>query len=198
MLGMFSKKITLEEQLATLRSVGIALNPGITEQDLLAFEQKEKFERVPYQGIIEVLGIDIEREPYTPITNKLWMCDYERIEDHGAYKDVLVRLELMSGNSLGLTDIKDFVDVENEQAWIEFKYKGDNIHWIMKVDNDWLDPSILVKYDALLKDSRAPVRIYSNHTDFGQSALLGAFTEQEFQVFSKLSKVKFALIEKQN
>ena len=52
-------------------------------------------ETVPYLGLMEVLGIELEREPYTPIADSLWMCDYERIKDHGAYKDVIDNLLLV-------------------------------------------------------------------------------------------------------
>ncbi len=197
MFGLFKKRISIDEQLHALRAAGIILNPGVTEQDLLAFNSKEDLEKEPYKGLIEVLGIEIEREPYTPVTNTVWMCDYERIEDHGAYKDVLERLELMTGKALGLTDIKDFVDIEKNIAWVEFKYLNKTVHWDAKVDDDWLDPYILVKYDGLLRQSGKGVRIYSNHNDFGQVAFLAAFTDDQLKTFAKLSKVRVEPIEKQ-
>lgn len=196
MLGLFKKRISIDEQLLALRTAGIVLNAGVTQQDLFAFNSKDELEKEPYKGLIEVLAIDIEREPFTPVTNKLWMCDYERIEDNGAYKDVIERLELMTGKALGLADIKDSVDIERKQAWVEFTLQGKTIRWDAKVDDDWLDPYIIVKYDSLLRDSGKGVRIYSNHSDFGQSALLAAFTDEEFKVFEKLSKVRLELIEK--
>jgi hypothetical protein len=196
-LGLFKKRISIEEQLTALRAAGIALNPDVDEEDLFAFYPKDELEQEPYKGLIEVLGIELEREPFTPVTNKLWMCDYECIEDTGAYKRVVERLELMTGNALGITDIKDFVDIEKSLAWVEFKYQGKTIHWDAAVHDDWLDPNILVKYDSLLRDTKKGVRIYSNHTDFGQAALLAAFTDEEFKVFAKLSKVRVELIEKQ-
>ena len=62
------------------------------------------------------MGIDIEREPFTPICDRLWMCDYERVEDHGAYRDVIVRLEIMTAGWLKLASPADHVDVEAGRA----------------------------------------------------------------------------------
>jgi len=189
--------VTVEQQLAVLSDVGIKVNDGVTIDDLTAFEERDELESEPYSGLVEVLGYDIEREPFTPKCNQLWMCDYERIEDHGAYKDVIERLELMTNRALGLTDIKDYVDVEEGKAWVEFTFRGKTIRWDAKVDDDWLDPMIIVKYDDLLRESRSQVRIYSNHTDYGQVAFLAAFTPDQKAKFDKICKIKLILISKQ-
>ena len=191
------RSISLEEQLNTLRGCGLEINDGATIEDLFIFDSREKIEKEPYKGIVEALGYEIEREPFTPVCMKLWMCDYERIEDHGAYAEIMERLELMTESTLGLREITDYVDVEQVKAWIEFECDGKKIHWDAEVDNDWMDPYVIVRYDKLLKENRTGRRIYSNHTDYGQVGFFGAFTDEEFKKFSKLSKVKFNLIEKQ-
>ena len=197
-VGMFgNKNLSLDRQLEGLKQCGIEINNGVTSQDLLMFHSKEEMEEAPYKALIETLGYEIEREPYSPISNKLWMCDYERIEDHGAYKDVIERLELMTGNALGFEKITDYVDIEEGKAWVKFTYKGKKIHWDAEVDSDWLDPYILVKYDQLLKASGKGIRIYSNHTDYGQVAFFGAFSNADYRCFKKLSKVTLILLEKQ-
>ncbi len=141
------------------------------------------------------MGIDLEREPYTPIANRVWMCDYERIEDHGAYRDVIIRLELMTASVLGLKGVTDFVDVEQGQARVEFEYRGDRIRWDLAVEDDWLDPTVVVRYDALLREAGSSLRIYPNNTDYGQSALFGAFTQEEKRRFDKLSKIRLTPID---
>jgi hypothetical protein len=65
----------------------------------------------------------------------------------------------------------------------------ERIHWDPRVDNDWLDPDIVVKFDELLR-KRTDLAIYSNHTDFGQSALFTCMSGPEFAGFQKLSRVK--------
>jgi len=88
-----SKSVSIEEQLDTLRGWGQLINDRATVEDLFIFESREKLEKQPYKGIIEALGYEIERSPFTPVCMKLWMCDYERIEDHGAYTEIIERLE---------------------------------------------------------------------------------------------------------
>jgi hypothetical protein len=188
-------RVTIEQQVAVLADIGITVSNGVTIDDLTAFEDRDELELQPYAGLVEVLGYEIEREPFTPKCHRLWMCDYERIEYHGDYKAVLERLEIMTDCALGLRDIKDYVDIEDDRAWVEFTYRDAIIHWDAEVDNDWLDPFIIVKYDALLKENRSIVRIYSNHTDYGQTAFFAAFTPEQKAKFDAICKIKLALIE---
>ena len=139
------------------------------------------------------LASEIEREPFTPVADRLWLCDYERIVDHGDYRNVLERLERMTGNALGVTEVRDHVDLEAGKAWIEFRFRNDRVRWHFKVDDDWLDPEILVRYDELLKRSGSAFRLYWN-TNYGQSALLGAFRSDEKAAFDKIAKVRMAPI----
>ena len=103
----------------------------------------------------------------------------------------------MTDCALGLRDIKDYVDIEDDEAWVEFTYRCATIHWDAEVDNDWLDPFIIVKYDALLKENRSLFRIYSNHTDYGQIAFFAAFTPEQKARFDEICKIKLILIEEQ-
>lgn len=178
--------MTLEEQLERLRPAGIALNPGIEIQDLLDHSSRQSFEKHPFRQLIQVLGMETERPPYPPLCDRLFMCDYERIEDHGSYRELLERLELMHG--LGLQQIQDYVDIDQGQAWVSFVYRDQHHHWRARVDNDWLDESILDRYAELLKGQ--DLRLYANKRDFGQSSLLAVFTPAQFQVFRELSKFK--------
>ena len=143
-MRLFDRSVSLENQLGELNKCGIVVNDGVTESDLLTFDRKKGIEKAPYAGLVEALGFELEREPYSAIVNSLWMCDYERIEDHGAYKEILERLELMTGSALGLTDITDYVDLEEATAWVEFSFRGKRLRWEAEVDNDWLDPYIIV------------------------------------------------------
>lgn len=196
-LRFFNKNIPLDVQVKKLEACGIFVNQEVRESDFYSFYSREEIEQSPYIKLVETLAIDVEREPYIPIANSLWMCDYERIDDHGSYIDIIKRLELMTNSALKLSEVNDFVDIEEDEAWVEFMYAGDKIRWDAKVDNDWMDPFIIVKYDQLLKNANTKVRIYSNHTDYGQSALFAAFTDEQFNCFKRLSKVKLALIESQ-
>jgi len=106
-------------------------------------------------------------------------------------------LELMTGMALGLTEISDYFDIEDGKAWVEFVCGGEKYHWDLAVDNDWMDPYIIVKYDALLKQKKKGISIYVNQTDYGQVGFLGAFSEGEFKTFSNISRAKLIPISKQ-
>jgi len=111
------------------------------------FHSRTEHEATPYKELIPTLGFEMERDPFAPLCNRLWMCDYERVEDNGAYIDVITRLQQMSEQRLPISAITDHVDIEAETAWVEFDLAGSRIHWDAKVDNDWLDPYIVVKFD---------------------------------------------------
>ena len=187
----------LEQQLKTLADCGVALSPDATLDDLFSHYPREEYEAEPYKELIPVLGFEMERDVFGPLCPRLWMCDYERVEDHGAYADVIARLHQMSGKRLPISGISDFVDIDAGTAWVEFDLAGSRIHWDAKVDNDWLDPYIVIKFDSLLKIRDAAVRIYSNHSDFGQSAFFACLTPPEYERFQKLATFKLREIEKQ-
>ncbi len=191
-----NSKLAVEEQLLNLAPCGLQLSPGVSVDDLFIFHSRAEMEGKPYSHLVEALGYEIEREPFTPICAGMWMCDCERIEDNGAYISVIERLHSMARERLPVTNVHDRVDIENDEAWVEFELLGNKVHWDAKVQDDWLDPYVVVKFDALLGE-HTDLRIYSNHTDFGQVAFFGCFTREEFKRFDRLSKVKLIETSKQ-
>jgi hypothetical protein len=80
----------------TLTDCGVVLSPEATVDDLFMFHSREEHGAAPYKELIPTLGFEMERDSFAPLCNRLWMCDYERVEDHGAYADVISRLHQMS------------------------------------------------------------------------------------------------------
>jgi len=190
--------MTLEKQVEALAELGVMLNQGVRAEDMTTSADRAELEANPFsQDLIAALGGDVERERYTPKTDQLWMCDYERIEDHGDYKAILERLEVMTGKALRLSNITDYVDIEKKKAWVEFVANGKRIRWKAEVDDDWMDPYIVAKYDDLLGQAKSPGRIYSNHTDFGQVALFAFFEPEQAKRFNALGSMKVATIQSQ-
>lgn len=199
-MHFFRKKqrVPLETQLEALKACGIEVMAGIKREDILGanlFETPEDtleaIETEPYDRLIWNLGFFANREPYPAISNKLWLCDHERIENPGDYVAVVTDLERITGKALGLRDIADRVDLEGEEAWVEFTYGEARIHWDLEVDNDWMDPAVVRQYAALLAESDSEVRLY--HQNSGQSNLIGAFTPDEYKAFRDLAKVTLEL-----
>lgn len=197
MFSFFRKKpssMPLEQQLQALAECGIRLSPAAGVDDLFMFHAREVHEAAPFKELIPTLGFDMERDAFGPICQRLWMCDHERIEDHGAYADVIARLQQMSEGCLPITGITDHVDIEAEVAWVAFDLAGSRIRWDAEVDNDWLDPTVVVRFDELLRAHQKPFRIYANHTEFGQSAFYACLTPAEFERFRKLATFKLGEI----
>lgn len=193
-MSPFTKsRIPVEQQLDELAAIGLRLSEGIEVDDLFLFGSRADMERKPFSALIAALGYCTEDGDDTPFCRSLWMGDYEAIEDHGDYVVLTRQLQVLSEERPALSNIQDFVAIGDNKAWVEFDLNGDRLHWDVTVDNDWLDPFLFVKYDQLLAE-HTDLRIYSNHTDFGQSALLGCFTKDQFDKFNRLSKVKFILI----
>jgi len=152
-------------------------------------------ENDPYHHLIEEIGFDNEREPFSPICNRLWMCDFERIEDHGDYKSLIERLCLLTDNAVRIENVTDFVDVEKKVAWVELEVEGTKIHWDARVDDDWLDTEILIHFSDLLKSYKSTLRIFQNPTDYGQVCFYGGFSEIQFKSFDSVSKVRMSLLD---
>lgn len=190
-----TSRVPVDDQILKLQECGIKVNPEAKKEDLFTLTSESEMEKTPFRGVIEGLAMNLERNPFLPICNKLWLCDYERIEDGGDYKSIIERLDLMTDGALGIKNITDSVELGNRVAWVEFEWNGSKIHWDAKFEDDWMDPYIVVKFDSLLKESNAGIRIYSNHTDYGQSALFASFTKDEWARFQKISKVRLDAIE---
>lgn len=178
--------VSLDKQLERLRACGIELRPGVEEADICCFHSRQKLEAQPYTLLIESLATELEREPFSPKVDRLWMCDCERIEDHGDYRSILERLDSMHGGEALLSGIEDFVDISEKKAWVQFGYRGEVKRWDFKVHDDWVDPKVFEWFKDLLP---ADERLYENTGDYGQSVLLACFRPEQFQSFTGLKAV---------
>ena len=142
--------MTLEQQLDALAELGLALNEGVTVDDLLYSWDRENYEEEPFDAILFVLGSEIEREPWgRNICDKAWNLDVECIEDHGAYVTIVENLCRVAGMPDLLTEIDDSVDLENGKAWLKYTIYGEKRHYTIPVDNDCADPKTV---GAVMKD----------------------------------------------
>ncbi|TAJ18881.1 MAG: hypothetical protein EPO68_07165 [Planctomycetota bacterium] len=187
-------RISVERQLEQLAQAGIALNPWVAEGDLVAFHTRAEFERAPFDELVETLGGEIGREPFAPICDRLWMCDLECVSDDGDYAAVLHRLERMTEGALHASEITDRVDLAANVAWLRFDCAGRSVQWDLRVDDDWMDPSLFRRYDELLREQGSALRLYSNESDYGQCVFLGAFTTSSKAAFDALVSVRLAPI----
>ncbi|MBK7933644.1 MAG: hypothetical protein IPK01_09120 [Acidobacteria bacterium] len=107
----------------TFERLGFVLNPTIKVDDIDRWGGKSEFDTPPFMTMYITLGQTIEREPWTPLTDRVWHFDMEAIEDHGAYVDIMKNLERITRGELKFSNLKDYVDVENKRHGSHFRFE---------------------------------------------------------------------------
>lgn len=154
-----------------MRDCGLAIEPGLF-MDLLE-SGRETYEREPWTALLYALGSDHGRgAPGEALVADLWHLDTECIEDHGDYARIAQGFARIAGGALPLTAVRDHVAVQDGEAWLEFQLRGHEYHWDARVEGDWLDPSILSRFVALLAEQRGTRRIAVHAPESAQDMLL--------------------------
>jgi len=187
-------KVTLEQQLENLAACGIHLKPEFSAETLLESYEREKYEERPYVGAVIRLGGETEREPFTPLSNSLWHLDTECIEGDGSYVRVAERMRDLAQGELPIENIRDHVDGDNGDAWVAFDLHGETIEWHARVKEDWIDPEILAKFCALLKQ-QGSTRQFTYLDLKGQDCVIGCSTEEELRQLRKMTGMNFTWLE---
>jgi hypothetical protein len=184
------QKVSFENQLKTFQQLNFNLNKNVEELDINRWPNGYKeFEETPFSLMYMTLGQEIEREPFTPLTNKCWDFDTEAIEDHGAYIRIIQNLERITRGELKFYNIKDFVDIEKGKAWVSFTLNEDNYKWDMKVNNDWVDADIFPKIVSLTNKYNTKGKFTYFNTG-GQNAVIGYETTESFAKIKKATGLK--------
>jgi hypothetical protein len=133
---------SFDEQWKVFKTLGFEL----TSESLIADFEKLKNQKLivdrPSSYLYMELGRTIQREPWTPFTNRLWDFDTEAIEDHGDYVEIMRNLQRISRGELKFDNLKDYVDLEEGKAWVSFSINGQDFRWDLVVDDDWVDPQL--------------------------------------------------------
>ena len=135
--------------------------------------ERDRFEREPWVALLHALGSDEGRgAPGETLVPDLWRLDTECIEDHGDYALIARGFAQIAGGALPLTAIRDHVALEAGEAWLEFRLHGRDYRWEARVDDDWLDPTILSRFVALLAEQDGARRIAVHAPEDVQDMLL--------------------------
>ena len=176
------KVISLEEQLQGLAECGISLASGVDRYLLTSLASREQYEKDPYRLLLIAMGGEAEAnsaaEHVGYLSDDIWHFDSECIEDHGAYSTLAERIAVLAHGDLPLEQIEDYVDVEEGEAWLSFTLDGRHHRWQARVEDDWVDPSILSKFAALLASRNVGKRF--TYIDLGgQDCLIGCATPEQ-------------------
>jgi hypothetical protein len=130
----------LEQQLEILNNLGVSLNENVTIDDFLYSFDRKAYESTPFDLVLFVLGIEIEREPWGRyFSPNVWNFDTECIVSTGDYVSIVKKLCELSGDANYLKDISDFVDIKIGEAWIEYTLGEKKQKWDIEQDDDWAD-----------------------------------------------------------
>lgn len=161
--------MTLEQQLATLAELGLKLDDGVTIDDILESFDREDYEDQPFDLILFVLGIEVERRPWgRPVCSRVWNFDAECIGSTGDYARIVKRLCQVADQPDCVKDISDFVDVDAGKAWLKYNVDGSQRNWTFEINDDWVD-ALTINYvmDDIERDGRR-----SYFKDNGQAMVL--------------------------
>ena len=120
----------------------------------------------------------------------VWHFDVEAIEDHGSYVQIVENCCRLTGGDLTFDDVRDFVDVEQQIAWVEVSAKGRTERVDLKVDNDWVDPKIFAKLAEWLESGLAPRRRFAMH-GLGQDLLLICKPPEDIKQINRATGLRF-------
>ena len=151
--------LSLEDQRARLDKLGVRLRPGIGTEDLLVSWDRSEYEASPFVLLLTTMGGEVEKEPFPRISDDVWRFDTECIEDHGAYVAIAERIRNLAGGRLALSNLNDHVDVEAGVAWLAFNAGDQPYKWDLKVDDDWADPDVFVRFDQVLAEHAPGLRL---------------------------------------
>ena len=182
------KKIGFLEQYEIFRKLGFELNPNADISDIDRWGSRTKFEEKPFELMYITLGLFLEREPWSPITNRCWYFDTEAIEGEGSYSRIIKNIQRLTHRELNFENVEDYVDMEGEVAWVSFILNGDKYKWDLNVYNDWIDPQF---FDNLIELTKK----YSTKSKFtyypeGQSIVIGYETPDKLKEIKKATGLK--------
>ncbi|MEV4331833.1 hypothetical protein AB0K02_15060 [Streptomyces sp. NPDC049597] len=144
----------LEAQISRLAELGLPLAADRTVDDLLYSLPRDLFERRPYELLLSIMGVEVEREPWGRwFCDRVWSFDTECVHGPGAYVRIARELCRIAGRPDAFTDLRDHVDLESGEAWIEYTIDGRRQRWTAEVHDDWAD-TLVVSYlmDDLQQD----------------------------------------------
>ncbi|SDH44083.1 hypothetical protein [Desulfosporosinus hippei] len=191
LFGKEKSEVKLEDQIKNLKNIGLELSPGFTIEHLLKEFDRKEFEKDPYKLLLAVMGgeVELEDQSSVPLSNKVWHFDTECIEDRGDYVRIANRLCDLSQGLLQITNLKDFVDIDNRQAWISFSLDGQEYKWDLKIENDWVDPGIFSKFAELLNTKSKTQRFII--MVLGQDCIIALAEHDQLQKLNQLRGLDF-------
>lgn len=180
--------VPVRQALEQLAALGIHRRDGISDDDLLLSLGGTMDSRVDWVSLLCTLGGEVERGEFQRISDDIWHVDAECIEDNGDYVRLVERFAILTKGLLPLKNIRDHVDIEAGEAWVEFDLDGKTVHWDLPVDNDWMAPELYSNMQELVS-ARSDKKFFI--VALGQDSLICFGDAALKEALSKLSALEF-------
>lgn len=181
--------VSVSSGLKQLAEIGVHIRQNIPLEEVLNSLGAGMESTVDCVSLMCVLGSELERGDFERVSDDIWHFDAECIEDNGAYVAIVNRFVVLAKGKLPITDIRDFVDIEEEKAWMEFNLDGRKEHWDLEVSNDWVDPNLYSRLQELVTPRGAGKRFFI--AGLGQDSLISFGDDKMRRELSKLSGLEF-------
>lgn len=179
------KPVTFEQKLEALAACGLELAKPFTLGNLLDSNCREDYEEPGFEKILFTLGMTEEEAPWRNHCVNLWHFDTECIVDDGSYVRIVERMVEMTQGSLVLENVRDHVDIENDEVWFAYSFQGVNSRVDCKVNDDWVDPGIFIKFVELLYNAD-PFKVFIYYNPGDQTCILGCVTRDQLKALNDL------------
>lgn len=183
--------VRLEDQLEALALCGIGLLAPASEADLLAAAETFEYEDEPFELLLVSLGAEQTDPPFAPLSDGVWYVDFDCIEERGDYAAIARRVALLSRGDLQLAAVRDQVDLNAEEVWLEVDINGATQRFDGVANGEWVDPSVFGFLDDLLAGAGSERRLVIRQLD-DSDALIGCATPDELDRLNAVTEMGFA------
>lgn len=187
---LMNRNMTLYAQFDTLAECGIVPNEGVGPAAFLVRHGEREYETSPFKLLLSELGTDSLEPPGLPLSDNVWHMRAECIAGSGDYVRVGRRMAALAGDALRIASVDDEFEFRQGIAWLSFTLRGHEFRWAAKIEERWIDPTILSRFAALL-EAQETDRRYICLDLGGQDCLLGCATNEQFASLRKRTGLDF-------
>lgn len=180
---------TVASALQQLASLGIRMRAGVSQDDLLDSLGGRLESPVDWVQLLCTLGSEDESGDFQQFSDDIWHFDSECIAGDGDYVAVVNRLVALTKGVLPITGIRDHVDIEAGEAWVEFDLDMERVHWDLEATDDYLDTQLYSRFQELALPRGEGRRFFI--APLGQDGLISFGDEPMRAALSQLSGLKF-------
>ncbi len=179
-------RVSVEEWIKNLCSTGISLNENFSLSTVLEdFDGDEgDIEKNPY----EYLLMSIAANEFSDVVAEFGIIVPG---DDQTYGDIFLKLDSMTGGTLGITNVKDnFEDLFSsdehgfKDARLEFRCKGKKVSYDLLYESNYLDPNLFFRFNELLTKHDIGYQIY--HYPLDESGIFIALKKESLNKLEKL------------